>query len=174
MTSRTAKFVNFIGFQVCWFACVFGAAAGHEWLGVAVVGLWSVACVLSHPNRARRVIALAAVALVGTAVDTLEMHAGWLHHAGTPLGGVFAPAWIVALWVAFATTYASSLAWLTRRLSWCALFGLFGAPLSYWGGVRAGAIEFGAPLTHSLIGVGITWAIGWPLSVALERRLRVA
>jgi hypothetical protein len=45
-----SKLTNFIAFQVCWFACVLGAAKGMEWIGPLSVALflaWSLTLVAS-------------------------------------------------------------------------------------------------------------------------------
>jgi hypothetical protein len=166
------KFANFVGFQACWFACVLGAAHGAEWLGPVVVLAFTALSLRGRANVARELGALAAAALIGTGVDTLELSLGWLTFAGTPLLGALAPAWIVALWVAFALTFDSSLAWLAGRRAWFAAFGFVGAPFSYWGGVRMGALEFGEPLLPSLVGIGVAWGVALPLASWVVERLR--
>jgi hypothetical protein len=167
-----SKLANFVGFQACWFACVLGAAHGREWLGPVVVLVFVALALRGSPKRARELLALAGVALIGTVVDSLEVACGWLRFEGTLLAGVLAPAWIVALWVAFALTFDSSLAWLAGRRVWFGIFGLFGAPLSYWGGVRMGALEFGEPLLPALGGIGVAWGVALPLASWAFERLR--
>lgn len=161
---------NFVGFQLCWFACVLGAARGAEWLGPLVVLAWCALHLARHADPAREALALIAVGALGLLVDTLQVHEGWIDHRGTPLAGVLAPAWILALWVAFATTYRSSLAWVTRRSWLSALFGAIGAPFSYWAGVRMGAVQFGEPLWSSIAGIALAWGVALPATVALHAR----
>jgi hypothetical protein len=167
-----SKLANFVGFQACWFACVLGAARGVEWVGPVVVLVFTALSLRGRASVAKELLALAAAALLGLGVDSLEVACGWLTFAGTPLGGRLAPAWIVALWVAFALTFDSSLAWLAGRRTWFALFGFFGAPLSYWGGVRMGALEFGEPLFPALFGIGVAWGVALPLASWVVERLR--
>ncbi len=169
-----SKLTNFIAFQVCWFACVLGAAKGMEWIGPLSVALflaWSLTLVASAK---RELAALAAAAALGTFVDTVQLQMGWLVYQGAPLLGALAPSWIVALWVVFAMTFDSSLAWLTRRRAWFAAFGAIGAPFSYWGGVRLGAVEFGDPLWPSIAGISVCWGSALPLAAWLVERLRRA
>ncbi len=166
-----SRLANFVGFQLCWFACVLGAARESGWLGPLVVLAWCALHLARHPAPAREALALLAVGACGLLVDTLQMHVGWLVYRGTPLGGVLAPAWILALWIAFATTYRSSLAWVARRTWLAALFGAIGAPFSYWAGVRMGAVQFGEPLWSSIAGIAIAWGVAFPSTVALHARL---
>lgn len=167
-----SKLANFIGFQLCWFACVLGAARGHEWAGPAAVALFLAVSLARRDSVARELAALALAAVIGTVVDTLELRMGWLAYAGTPLLGGLAPAWIVALWVVFAMTFDSSLAWLAGRRAWFAAFGAFGAPLSYWGGARLGALSFGEPLLESVLGISVCWGLALPLVSWVVERTR--
>lgn len=166
------KFANFVGFQACWFACVLGAAQGHEWIGPLAVLAFTALSLRGRAHVGRELLALAAAAVLGTLVDSLEVACGWLAFAGTPLAGRLPPAWIIALWVAFALTFDSSLAWLAGRRAWFALFGFVGAPLSYWGGVRMGALQFGEPLVPALVGIGVAWGVALPLVSWVVERLR--
>ena len=167
-----SKLANFVGFQVCWFACVLGAARGHEWLGPLSVVLFLGWALLRSGRVARELAALGLAAALGTVVDSVQLHMGWLAYSGTPLAGVFAPAWIVALWVVFAMTFDSSLAWLARRRAWFAAFGAVGAPFSYWGGARLGAVSFGEPLWPSICGISACWGLALPLASWLVERTR--
>ena len=56
-----------------------------------------------------------------------------------------APAWILALWALFATTLTCSSRWLKNSLLGPRCFGALGGPLSYWAGMRLGALQFAAP-----------------------------
>ena len=54
-----SKLANFVGFQLCWFACVLGAARGHEWLGpLSVARFLGWALTRSH-DVARELASLA-------------------------------------------------------------------------------------------------------------------
>ena len=167
-----SKLVNFIGFQVCWFACVLGAANELEWLGPLCVALWSIYAVRCAPQRRREALALVAVGLLGALVGVVELGLGWLEFRGTQLVPALAPAWILALWIVFASTFASSLAWITSRPWLNAGFALFGAPLSYLGGERLGSLTVLAPRVQSLIGVGVLWALALPLAAWIYARIR--
>jgi hypothetical protein len=160
---------DFAAFQACWFACVLGAARGAEWLGPACVLAWCAVHLARSAQRKREARALCAVALLGTLADTLILQAGWLHYAGTPLAGFLAPAWIAALWAAFATTFGTSFAWVAKDLRLAALLGALAAPLSYWAGERLGALAVGTPRALALACVGALWAAALPLAIRAYR-----
>ncbi len=167
-----SKLVNFIGFQACWFACVLGAAHEREWLGPLCVAAWSVYAVRSASRPGREALALAAVGLLGALVGVVELGSGWLAFRGSALAPGVAPAWILALWVVFASTFASSLAWITSRPWLNAAFALIGAPLSYLGGERLGSLSVLEPRTQALLGVGALWALALPLAAWVYERIR--
>lgn len=168
---RRAVLAEFAGFQLVWCACVVGAAQGTSVLGVlaalAFVGLRLGAA----PARGRAWAAVAAVALLGALTDTLLARLGWLSYACAPAATAFAPAWIVALWAAFAATFRSSMAWLTRRAWLCGLCSAACAPISYLGAERLGALSLQAHTLPVLAGIGLVWACAVPAAVALERRV---
>ncbi len=162
---------NFIGFQVCWFACVLGAAHSLEWIGPLVVLAWCGLCVRTARGRVREALALLTVGGLGALVAAVELHFGWLEFRGASLSPRIAPAWIVALWIAFASTFEASLRWVTRRPALAAAFALVGAPLSYLAGERFGSLTVVGPRTTALVGIGVLWAFALPLAAWGYRRL---
>jgi hypothetical protein len=162
--------LNIAVFQAAWFACVGFAARGAADWGIAAIGA-AVALhfALSDARRADAVLAVAALA-IGIVWETLALRAGWIAYASPgPVAGL-APAWILALWVLFATALREPLRWLHGRPALAALFGAVGGPLSYAAGARLGACRFDDPTT-ALLALGAGWAVLTPLLLALARRL---
>ena len=162
--------LNFIAFQVGWFACVLGAANGMPWTGPVVV----LAVLALHLWRARRPgpelkLALAAMGL-GAAFDSALLATGWVAYpSGLWLPGL-APYWIIAMWGLFATTVNVSLRWLRDRTALAVALGAIGGPLSYLAGERLGGIELVAPAgALALLAVG--WAVAMPLLSRWGQRL---
>jgi hypothetical protein len=154
--------LNFILFQVGWFACVYPAAHGLEWVGPLVtLGIVALHLVLTPGAlRARYARWLAGVALIG-----------WTLDSGFKLLGVtsyptsdswLAPVWILSLWLLFALTVHHSLYWLHRFPKVTVLFGLIGGPLAYYSGVRMGATGFAHAPWVSFLGLGIEYAVLTP------------
>jgi hypothetical protein len=162
--------LNFIAFQLGWFACVLGAANGAPWLGPLVV----LGVVLLHLTRVRRptpeLKLIAWAMLLGLIVDSLLLASGWLRYpSGLWLPGL-APYWIVAMWGLFATTLNVSLGWLRGRPVLATLMGAVGGPLSYLAGEKLGGIELLAP-TAALLALAVAWGIAMPLLAWLATRL---
>ena len=161
--------VNFVAFQVGWFACVLGAAHGWPWTGTAV----AAAVVALHLQRAARPVEelkLVSVALaIGVLWDSLLINLDLIEFSsGTLIEGV-APQWILALWALFATTLNVSLRWLKHRRLVAVLLGVAAGPLSYWAGARLGALELIDPVP-ALTALAIGWALMTPLLLALAQR----
>ena len=167
--STAGVIVNVVAFQIGWFACVLGAAHGLPWVGPAV----AAAVVALHVVRAARPapeLKLAAIAVVmGALWDSSLAMPGWMAFTtGTLIDGM-APPWILAMWALFATTLNVSLDWLKGRWLIGALLGAVAGPLSYWAGVRLGAIVL-VEQVPALVALSIGWAVMTPLLAALARR----
>jgi hypothetical protein len=164
--------LNLVAFQAAWFACVMTAARGEPWVGIAAVA----AAVLlhlagSHKRRADLLLCGAAL-LIGVVWDSALAQSGWVAYASPapgPLAG-WAPPWILAMWVLFATTLREPLRWLHGRPALAAMFGGVGGPLSYAGAERLGACQLVQPLP-ALAALAVGWAVITPLLVELARRL---
>lgn len=162
--------LNFIAFQLGWFACVLGAANGLPWLGpivvLAAVGLHLARALRPLPELRLVVYAM----LLGLGVDSLLLATGWLSYpSGMWLPGL-APYWIVAMWGLFATTLNLSLGWLRGRPLLAAVTGAVGGPLSYLAGQKLGGIELLAP-GPALIALAVAWGVAMPLLAGLAARL---
>jgi len=157
------RVVSFLAYQAAWVACVQWAGEGRLILGLLAVAALMVLNLMLASDR-RAVIALALIAgIIGLVVDS-----------GLGLLGVFsfsfAPVWIVALWMAFGSVLPAFLSWLAGRYLWAALLGAVTAPISYYGGVRLGAVEMPNPL-FSLAAIALAWAALMPLLLRLAERV---
>jgi Protein of unknown function (DUF2878) len=162
--------VNFIAFQIGWFACVLGAAHGHALEG-ALVALAIVAAHIALAARPSREFALvAAAAATGAAADSLLAASGWLRYdAGVLVEGT-APYWIVAMWALFAITLNVSMRALRSRLWLGALLGLVGGPAAYYAGANFGALTL-VQLLPALAALAAVWALATPMLLSLALRL---
>ena len=70
--------VNFIAFQIGWFASVLGAGHGLPWLGVVIVPLVLLLDLILSANWRQELIVALAAAVMGFAVDTGLVAAGVL------------------------------------------------------------------------------------------------
>ena len=152
-----ATVLNFLGFQLVWFACVLGAAAGYPWLGPVLL-----AAVLALQRTRLSPKLLIAAAVTGFAAESIMTATGSIafHNASS------VPAWMVALWINFAATFGISLAWLEERYLIGSDLGAIAGPLSYFAGEKLGAITI-----HNAPAIGVEWAIATPLLLWLAKVL---
>jgi hypothetical protein len=165
---RWKKPLNFVCFQVGWFACALGAA--HDWppLGPLVVGVLLILQLPLVPAPGKQACFVQAVALLG-----------WLIDSGLAFGDVFSfpfgsgllglcPLWMAALWANFAGTLHLCLDWLRGRYWLASALGACGGPLAYYGGQRLGAMQLGSNTTISLLVIAVEWALVTPALVGLS------
>lgn len=153
--------INFILFQVSWFACVIGASYNLPWLGVAV----TTAVVCWHLHHAKPLLAevrlMLCALIIGASFDQLLLSfalVDYMHHGWST---TLVPVWIMALWLGFSTVLNVSLRWMRGRHIIAIVFGAVGGPLAYIGAEKLGAVVLmGYP---SYIALGIGWAIITPL-----------
>lgn len=166
------RFINFLCFQVAWFACVLGAAHGLPALGPAVVAVWvTVHLSLSRSRRAELRVLLGA-GLVGFLADSVLALSGRIDFETGVAAWWPVPLWMVALWVNLATTLGASLSFLRDRFLLAVLLGAIGGPLAYLAGDRLGALRLGDPQVASIVAVGVEWAAAMPLLLGLDRLAR--
>ena len=95
---------NLALFKLGWVACVVFAAAGQP-----IASLLSVAAVvtihlLRVPVPRKEGLLLLAAAAIGLVWESGLVVSGLIIYPDTTPGSLFAPVWIVAMWVLFATT----------------------------------------------------------------------
>jgi hypothetical protein len=156
---------NYAGFQAGWFACVAGAGKGLFWLGPAAAVLLLGAHLAASPDPRGELRRVALVAAFGLLLEALALRLGLHAYAGG-----FLPAWVAALWLLFAATLGSSLAWLEGRPLLAAVLGAAAGPLSFRAGIGLGAGAFlGSPAAGSLV-LSALWALALPGAYAVSRR----
>jgi len=162
--------INLSGFYLGWFACVLGGAWDRPWWGVAgAAGVIAVHLVrVARPAVELRLILLAG--LLGAVLDSLPIALGLVRYpAGTLVDG-FAPVWLIALWMVFATTLNVTLRGLKRRPLLAALLGAVGGPLAYYGGAGLGGVVFTPPAAAGLFALAVLWGAAMPILMILSSR----
>ena len=158
--------VNFIAMQATWFACVLGGAGQLPWIGVGTALLVVLLHLKLSPQIRPELSLLVLVGLIGSSWEALVMQTGWLvYPSGIIIAGT-APIWIMALWVAFATSLNVSMRWLKGRYLLAAALGAVVAPMSFLAGARLGGVEFVEPVA-GLAMLSIGWAMLLPTVVRI-------
>ena len=161
--------INFILFQIGWFACVVGAAKQMPWLGVIVV----LAIVIWHLSQAKQpkleVYLLILTLIIGAIYDQTMLQNKLLTYQVHGWSNSLTPAWILALWAEFATILNVSLRWMRGHWLIAILFGAIGGPLAYIGAAKLGAVTINVlPLSYIALSVG--WAIITPLLLKISEK----
>ena len=81
---------------------------------------------------------------------------------------LFAPYWIISMWVLFATTLNVGMQWLQRNLLLAGVAGAVGGPLSFLAGEKAGAVVIG---DGGLLFIAAGWAVLLPAMAFAATRL---
>lgn len=164
--------LNIILYQTTWLIAIIGAANGLWWAGPAALALFAAWQLGVSRHRRADVVLLVTIALIGFVVDSGLVRTGLLSYAAAEPSPLFAPVWIVALWMSFALTLNHSLAYLQSHLLAASLLGGIGAPLAYWVAAHTwGAVTFLAPTTVVITSLVAIWAILTPLLCRFARLL---
>lgn len=162
--------LTLIAYEVVWFAAVIGAGHGHAWPGVVGTALFASWRLVGSSHRQVE-LRLVAVALVfGIILESALVDGGLIRYAA-PWPTPSDPAWLLALWVAFALTVVPLFGYLHARPVLAAAFGAVGGPLAYLGAARGWhAVLLPAAKWRSLLALAVGWAIVFPCLTVLARR----
>ncbi len=153
---------NGVLFQGAWFACVIGGAADSSvWGAAALAALLAMSLYGSSP--ARDLLLAGAVVVVGLILETVWIRTGVLDYQGA----VLAPPWIVMLWAAVGLTVNHCLSMFKARPWLGGVLAGAGAPFSYLGGERLGAVI--VPDPYQLVFVSVVWLLLFTLIFAVAR-----
>lgn len=164
------KLINFLLFQLGWFACVLGSATLEPWAGTGIaLGIitFHLARVPQPRGEARLILA---AALIGFTWDSLLVAMGWLGYPSGMLLPNTAPVWIVAMWMLFATTLNSSLGWMQAYKKFSVLLGALFGPLAYYAGARLGGVILLEPV-YAMLALAAGWAVLMPLLLVLAEHV---
>jgi phage-related protein len=161
--------INFVLFQIAWFACVIGAAKQMPWLGVIVTFI-IVAWHLMQAKPAKpEIILLLIVLIIGAAFDQLMLTSNLITYQVHGWSDSLVPAWILALWAGFVTALNISLRWMRGKWLVMVLFGAIGGPLAYMGAEKLGAVTLNS-MPASYLALAAGWAILTPLLLKLAEK----
>jgi hypothetical protein len=155
---------NIISANIGWLACVFGAASGHHWLGLLVVGILfmiHITAIERHRIRLIFSVALASV-LIGFLTDTALILLGTVEPNRWFMPAPFTTLWDLVIWANFSLTLNLSLRFLQKRPFAAALLGAISAPGTYFAAGRLGALYFSEPVFFNLVWVGVLWLLAMP------------
>lgn len=169
------NWINFIAFQIVWFAAVGGAAKSLWWAGpVALVIFVFYHFRSGFAVRGDFKLMWLAVAL-GFVTDTLMAASGLSTYSSPLPSAPLAPFWILSLWAGFALTLNHSLHYLNVRPLIIAPLAAVLGPISHFGAGRVwGAVNIAPPVWTALVVLGACWLVSMlTLSFAARRFSRI-
>ena len=98
--------------------------------------------------------------IIGITIDSSLTITGIYEFSGANL---ILPIWLVLLWIAFSTTLAHSLSFIRKYRHLSTITGATLLPFNYAIGERLGAVSFAEPYILTLIIIGFTWSLFFPL-----------
>lgn len=140
-------------------------------IGPLVVSAFLAVHVALSPRREREVRLILSVGVFGWAIDTLQATAGVFSFGSSSIAPWLCPPWLVAVWMSFASTVNVSFRWLEGRYVLAAALGAVTGPVSYYYGVKLGAIAFNPSLVWSVLVLAAVWAATMPAIFLLAKRL---
>jgi len=163
--AKSTVIINAILFQITWFACALGSAKGLTWPAIASFAALAVYQLQERRRHSMDIKLLLLSIALGLIVDSFWVQTGMISFTENGPINQIAPLWIIMLWMAFALTINHSLYWLKKHPLLPALMGLFGGPMSYFAGIKFGALEYQANFLLVSLSLAITWAISLTILV---------
>lgn len=162
------RFINAIGFQIGWFACIASVRYDQEFPAILFCGLL-VGLHFFFSKVPRIDFKLTLIALVlGIVVDSSLQYFSVIRFYGWALGPL-SPFWLWMVWVMFALTLNHSLAFLqNRHVLLSVVMGLVFGPLSYIAGTKLGAASFDNSFIP-LATLGMVWMLTLPALVFISQ-----
>jgi hypothetical protein len=165
----SAFWITLVAYQLVWFAAVVGAGRGLLWPGVAAAGLFAAWRLIASSCRCIELKLVAVTMALALLLEATWVSSGLIRYSAPwPLPG--APAWLMALWVAFALTLVPLFGYLQGRPGLAVLVGAVGGPLAYAGAARGHALQFSTPAWRGLAALSLGWALALPALTGLAAR----
>ena len=163
---------NIIGFYICWWGSIFGAANDHFYIGPLFVLLFLFIHFYKIVYHKNEIAYLFICFCFGFIIDTIFLRMNIISYKGyLPDYFNIAPLWVVCLWVCFGATVYHSFSWVRRKYFTMSILGAMFGPLIYYSGAKLESLNFINNANSNIKIVAIAWAILIPLLVFISDRL---
>ena len=155
--------------NIIWFQSIFMLSLRyqHEYIWVSSILFLLHLIVVRDKNAESRTLALGLT--TGLIVDVSYTLTGvFVFSHSYPLT---IPIWLLFIWCAFACCLTRSLKMFQHRYLLGGLAAGIAGPFCYWNGHRLGAVDFPLGTLETLIMLGVSWAIVFPLMNCVNNRL---
>lgn len=157
MNSRFSFFIDFILFQVAWFACVLATRSDFPHT-LPLVGLLFILGRVVFTKRFQQALPFVlACAVIGVLGDSVLVKLGFLHFE--PYPNLFgAPLWMVALWLNFGLMIHPLFSWFVKSCPRALIGFSVGGVIAYYSGEKLDVLSL--PMGwQSALAVGAEWGI---------------
>ncbi len=169
---RWRPIADWVGFQLVWLICALGAAQGRNAPGVIAAGLFITVLLAMKGWSLPECFTILGSGAVGLVVESALTTTDLVRFAAPWPSSQLAPAWIVALWLAFGATLSATAALIGNHLIVKAsIIGFVAGPLAYWTGERLTALEIVGPAPLTYLTMGLIWAVTFPSLLSLRQRI---
>ena len=159
-------------FYLVWITAVVGSAQLMVWpvlLSCGILLAWQLHPARRHPTDFK---VLAVALILGLLADSLWIGTGLLEYTDQRPFATISPLWIIALWAGFALTINHSLQFLKNHPVLPIISGVIGGPMSYYAGVRFGAVEYLAGTMLVSTCLAVSWTIAILILVRVSRTVQ--
>lgn len=172
LTSRV-KFLlfNFLGLQLTWAGCAYGATHAWPMLGVYIACSYITLHFIFVQERLRDMSVIAVIGGLGILLDMLNTSFNIISFPNAGNLPLVIPFWLMTLWLVFSLTIPHSLYWLEKNLLLAFVAGAIGGSASYWLGHSLGAIAFTQSTSLGVAIYFIEWGLFLPLSLIVVREI---
>lgn len=126
--------VNAVMFQCCWFTAVLASTYSALIILAISLSIYFYSLYLTEKRTPYMALLVTGLSFVGYMGDTLIAQQTGLIYSNSL--GLFAPIWLLVLWIAFAATLEFSMKWVFTNPWVTVLVGLFLVPFSYFAGIH--------------------------------------
>jgi hypothetical protein len=166
------RLIVLAGFQSVWFVSVICAANALYWPGPVIVILWLLLYAWRSGLMKQELTLGFISGAIGFFVDTAFIWSEAFIPKGIYGSLRVSPAWMIGLWLNFATSLNSVFYWLKGRYLLAAFLGFFGGPAAYYSGASLGAAVINHSFAYNLVLIGLGWSISLPLLIWLSEKIR--
>ena len=158
------KVLNFLVYQGIWFTAILGREP-WTWL---LAGLLALHLALSRDRRGEAAVMMLCAGMGITLDSVLSVSGVFVFDPAPEVLAI--PLWLAGLWLGFAGALRNSLRYLLTRPRLASVAAGISAPLSYFAGMRMGAVTFGVEDWLAGVIIGGAWACLMPVFLAVARK----
>ena len=166
------KLFNIVGFYLCWWVAILGAANSYFFIGPLFVMFFLFFHFFYVINQKKEIIFILICFFIGLFIDTFFLRFGVIDYKGLlPEKFNLAPLWVISLWMCFGSSISHSFKWVKGNYIFLFFLGAISGPLIYASATKLEVLYFNYSIYINLIIVSIAWGLFLPLVVYISDKL---